>query len=31
VHKKVKQENKPKISIEHLMRVAGKKEWFNPT
>lgn len=29
--KKVVQENKPKITIEHLIKVAEKKEWFDPS
>ncbi|WP_413998088.1 DUF1493 family protein [Flavobacterium sp. W1B] len=28
--KKVKQEEKPKITIKHLIKVAEKKEWFDP-
>lgn len=28
--KKVKHEEKPKITIEHLIKVAEKKEWFEP-
>lgn len=28
--KKVVQEDKPKITIEHLIKVAEKKEWFDP-
>jgi hypothetical protein len=28
--KKVIQEDKPKITIEHLIKVAEKKEWFDP-
>lgn len=28
--KKVKQDEKPKITIEHMIEVAKRKEWFNP-
>jgi hypothetical protein len=29
--KKVEQEIKPKITIKHLIKVAEKKEWFDPS
>ncbi|NCO64451.1 MAG: hypothetical protein COW66_14120 [Flavobacteriaceae bacterium CG18_big_fil_WC_8_21_14_2_50_34_36] len=30
MYKKVKKEEKPKITIAHMIEVAKKKEWFDP-